>query len=91
MKEKDRGPPQYALEAPAHTVPFEDILQNLQVDQESGLTSEEANARKNTHRPNQLDEGPGVQPWRILVHQVANALTLVSSLNLPEKSDFLMG
>ncbi|KAF2003192.1 potassium/sodium eff [Amniculicola lignicola CBS 123094] len=27
--------------------------------------------------PNQLDEGPGVRPFRILVHQVANALTLV--------------
>lgn len=76
-KEKDTGPPPYSLAAPAHTVPFEDILLNLNVDQESGLSSDEANTRKNTHGPNQLDEGPGVQPWRILVHQVANALTLV--------------
>lgn len=77
-KQKETGALQYDQDAPAHTVPFERVLQTLSVHQDSGLSEDEAKDRKNKYGPNQLDEGPGVQPFRILVHQVANALTLVS-------------
>lgn len=73
-------PLQYDLEAPAHTLPFEDVLQKLEVQPDSGLSDSHVKTRKDMYGPNQLDEGPGVQPFRILVHQVANALTLVSLL-----------
>lgn len=63
----------------AHCIPFDDVLHQLSVGQESGLSEYEAKSRKAQYGPNQLDEGPGVQPLRILIHQVANALTLVSS------------
>lgn len=77
-KADEKGPLQYDLDAPAHTLPFEDVLQKLSVNQESGLSEAEVKNRRALYGQNQLDEGPGVQPFRILVHQVANALTLVS-------------
>jgi len=77
-KTEEKGPRPYDLDVPAHSLPFEDVLKTMSVSHESGLTEEEAKNRKNIYGPNQLDEGPGVQPFRILVHQVANALTLVS-------------
>lgn len=76
-KKKNEQPPQYDLGGPAHTQSFKDVLQKLSVNQESGLSDDEVNKRRDLYGPNQLDEGPGVQPFRILVHQVANALTLV--------------
>jgi hypothetical protein len=77
-KQKEEGMVQYDGEAPPHAVPFEQVLEKLSVDHNNGLSIDEAKARMAKYGPNQLDEGPGVQPFRILVHQVANALTLVS-------------
>jgi P-type Na+/K+ transporter len=77
-KAKEKGPLQYDLDVPAHTLPYEDVLDKLAVNHDSGLSEDEARRRKDMYGPNQLDEGPGVRPFRILVHQVANALTLVS-------------
>lgn len=74
--------PEFTLKEPAHSLPFEDVLKGLSSDHQTGLTEAEAQARKAKYGPNQLDEGPGVQPIRILVHQVANALTLVRSFAL---------
>ncbi|KAF1980268.1 calcium-transporting ATPase [Bimuria novae-zelandiae CBS 107.79] len=76
-KEKAHGPLEYDLDVPAHTLPFEVVLQKLGVTQDAGLSDNEVKKRKDMYGLNQLDEGPGVQPFRILVHQVANALTLV--------------
>ncbi|KAF1974106.1 potassium/sodium eff [Bimuria novae-zelandiae CBS 107.79] len=76
-KEKAQGPVQYGLESPAHSLPFEDVLQHYGVAQDTGLNDGEVKKRKDMYGLNQLDEGPGVQPFRILVHQIANALTLV--------------
>jgi P-type Na+/K+ transporter len=78
-KKKNAGPLPYDLEVPAHTLPFEDVVQKLEVQPDSGLSDSHVKTRKEMYGPNQLDEGPGVQPFRILVHQVANALTLVSA------------
>jgi magnesium-transporting ATPase (P-type) len=77
-KTEEKGPLQYDLDVPAHTLPFEHVLKKLSVSHETGLTEDKVKNRRNMYGPNQLDEGPGVQPFRILVHQVANALTLVS-------------
>lgn len=45
-KEKERGPLQYDMEVPAHTLPFEDVLAKLSVSHESGLSDDEAKKRK---------------------------------------------
>ncbi|KAL5326828.1 hypothetical protein ACEPPN_004517 [Leptodophora sp. 'Broadleaf-Isolate-01'] len=42
-----------------------------------GLTEAEAKSRQEKHGPNELDDGPGVNPAKILLRQVANAMTLV--------------
>jgi magnesium-transporting ATPase (P-type) len=66
-----------AFKEPAHSLTFEDVIKLLSTDAENGLSKSEADRRNQTYGENALDEGPGVQPIKILVHQVANALTLV--------------
>lgn len=68
------------LDAPAHSLTFEEVLKHLNSDADQGLSKAEAEKRNGEYGDNALDEGPGVQPFKILVHQVANALTLVSPL-----------
>ena len=65
------------LSGPAHSISFEDVVKALNTDIESGLTKSEASSRTSKYGENQLDEGPGVQPIKILINQVANGLTLV--------------
>ncbi|KAF2395736.1 sodium transport atpase [Trichodelitschia bisporula] len=79
MGKKSTGtePLEYDLQEPAHSLSSEDVLQALSTDPESGLTEEAVKTRKSIYGPNQLDEGPGVQPVKILLRQVANAMTLV--------------
>jgi len=78
--QEDTGETREALEQPAHSLPFEQVLKLLNADPVQGLSKAELETRRGTYGDNALEEGPGVQPWRILVHQVANALTLVSPM-----------
>jgi len=48
-----------------------------------GLTEVEAKSRQEKHGPNELDDGPGVNPAKILLRQVANAMTLVKRTTRP--------
>ncbi|KAF1984984.1 calcium-transporting ATPase [Aulographum hederae CBS 113979] len=68
---------EYDLKEPAHTLAFEQVLHELSVDHQTGLSEDHAKSRKAIYGSNQLDEAPGVQPIRILVNQIANALTLI--------------
>lgn len=66
------------LSKPAHALTFETVIEELQADDNAGLTQAEASARLQTYGKNELGEGAGVQPIKILIRQVANAMTLVT-------------
>ncbi|KAJ5566906.1 ATPase P-type K/Mg/Cd/Cu/Zn/Na/Ca/Na/H-transporter [Penicillium sp. DV-2018c] len=65
------------LSQPAHTLPYEQVIQELNTELNEGLTPEEASRRLQEYGPNKLDEGEGVSVFKILVRQVANAMMLV--------------
>lgn len=61
----------------AHALDIDDLIRQLEGDVDSGLSNSEATSRNTTYGPNELDDGPGVQPIKILIRQVANAMMLV--------------
>lgn len=65
------------LTKPAHALETNDLIQQLEADVENGLSKAEAGRRVENYGRNELDDGPGVQPVKILIAQVANAMTLV--------------
>jgi P-type Na+/K+ transporter len=65
------------LSKPAHSLKSYDIVEQLQTNVENGLTESLVQQRLQDYGRNELDEGPGVQPLKILLHQVANAMMLV--------------
>ena len=66
-----------------HAMSVEQILKEANTDQLNGLTAPGAQSRLDRYGPNDLDEGPGVSPIKILVPQVANAMTLVKRTTRP--------
>lgn len=64
---------------PAHALTYEEVARELEANLEDGLTNVEAQKRLAQYGRNELDDGPGVQPLNILIHQVANAMILVRS------------
>jgi magnesium-transporting ATPase (P-type) len=83
-KQKGDGEVKEALETPAHSLSFEEVLKLLNTNPNQGLNQSEVEKRHGVYGENVLEEGPGVQPMKILVHQVANALTLVSLMGSTE-------
>jgi magnesium-transporting ATPase (P-type) len=75
------------LSRPAHALSHEQVAAELEVDVLSGLTAEEAKARLEKYGRNDLGEEEGVQPLKIVVAQIANAMTLV----MPSINPELMG
>lgn len=67
------------ISAPAHALNIEQVVKELKADIEVGLSDEEARARLEEYGRNELGEEKGVQPVKIFIGQIANALTLVSS------------
>ncbi|KAI0386519.1 hypothetical protein F5Y04DRAFT_124092 [Hypomontagnella monticulosa] len=65
------------LTKPAHALDRDDIVQQLEADIENGLTASIASQRLEQYGRNELDDGPGVQPIKILIRQIANAMMLV--------------
>lgn len=65
------------LSQPAHALRWNAVAEELQADVEDGLTSLEAKQRLDEHGRNELGDGGGVNPGKILVRQVANAMTLM--------------
>lgn len=61
----------------AHALEIKDLIQQLEANPENGLTHTEAAKRVEQYGRNELDDGPGVQPIKILIRQVANAMMLV--------------
>ena len=66
------------LSKPAHALSWKQVVEEIKCNAEDGLTTAEAKARHEKHGNNDLGEDGGVQPGKILLRQVANAMTLVS-------------
>ncbi|KAK4962531.1 P-type ATPase [Elasticomyces elasticus] len=65
------------LSKPAHALTFAAVLEELQTNDDTGITAADAKERLSTYGGNELGDGAGVQPAKILLRQIANAMTLV--------------
>lgn len=70
-----------ALTYPAHALPYSKVLEELGCNPEDGLSPAEATSRHGEYGNNDLGEDGGVQPGKIFLRQVANAMTLVRPLD----------
>lgn len=65
------------LSAPPHALSHHDVCREIGANPQDGLTAAEARLRLEEYGRNELDDGPGVQPVKILIRQIANAMMLV--------------
>ncbi|KAI4089246.1 MAG: hypothetical protein L6R37_008077 [Teloschistes peruensis] len=65
------------LQRPAHTLPYSHVAEELGADRKQGLSDADAQKRVEQYGRNELEGGGGVQPAKILVRQIANAMILV--------------
>ncbi|KAK3723572.1 P-type ATPase [Vermiconidia calcicola] len=65
------------LSAPPHALKWTQVAEELSTDTDDGLTSAEAKQRHEKFGNNELGDAAGVNPGKILLRQVANAMTLV--------------
>lgn len=66
------------LTKPAHALSYAAVVQETKANAEDGLTSSEATSRSENYGLNEFGEAGGVDPIKILVGQIANAMTLVA-------------
>lgn len=71
------------LSQPPHALSYAVVAEELKANPNDGLSAQEAKSRLEEYGRNELDDGPGVQPVKILIRQVANAMMLVK---LPQSS-----
>jgi magnesium-transporting ATPase (P-type) len=67
------------MSRPAHALTHQQVAAELSADALDGLTPDEAKSRLTEYGSNDLGEAEGVQPLKIVIAQVANAMTMVSS------------
>jgi magnesium-transporting ATPase (P-type) len=67
------------LSRPAHALTCQEVIDESHANDNAGLSQAEAKERLQFYGTNDLGEGAGVQPAKILLRQVANAMTLVTS------------
>ncbi|KAK4999984.1 P-type ATPase [Elasticomyces elasticus] len=77
MSQHVSGQANKPLSQPPHSLSHEAVTRETKANADDGLTSSEARSRLEEFGRNELDDGPGVQPARILLRQIANAMTLV--------------
>ena len=65
----------------AHELSATDVVRELDANPDAGLTSEEAARRLGIYGPNDLGKQKGVQPIKIFIAQIVNAMTAVSIPN----------
>lgn len=68
------------LSRPAHALTFQQLAAELNADTLGGLAPAEAKRRLDEYGNNDLGDAEGVQPIKIIIAQVANAMTMVRSL-----------
>lgn len=66
------------MSQPAHALSFDQVAEELKADVMNGLNETEASQRLETFGNNDLGDAEGIQPLKIILAQVANAMTLVS-------------
>lgn len=67
-----------SLSRPAHFLPADQVVRDLETDPATGLDTQEADRRLLSFGPNELQKEHGVQPVQVLIAQIVNAMTLVS-------------
>jgi P-type Na+/K+ transporter len=65
------------MSRPAHGLTYEQVATETEANLVDGLSPTEAQSRLETFGKNELGEAAGVQPLKILIGQIANAMTLV--------------
>ncbi|KAF5010081.1 hypothetical protein FDECE_3747 [Fusarium decemcellulare] len=70
------------LSRPAHALPTDSVVRELNSNPVVGLTAAEAALRLSEYGPNDLGEEEGVKPIKIFIAQVCNCMTLVLILAL---------
>lgn len=80
LKNHVSGQSNRPLSKPAHSLSYQVIASELNVDVQDGLENEVAANRFHEHGPNELGDGHRVNPGKILIRQFANSMTLVSCL-----------
>lgn len=65
------------MSKPAHALERHVLIQELGADAENGFSKATASEKLKEFGRNELDDGPGVQPVKILIRQIANAMMLV--------------
>ena len=68
------------LSRPPHALSAEQVIQELNVDATRGLEAGDAAARRGEYGANELHEEKGVQPLKIFIEQIFNAMTMVCCL-----------
>ncbi|PNP75457.1 hypothetical protein FNYG_11261 [Fusarium nygamai] len=70
------------LSRPAHALPADTVIQELNTTPATGLSASEASQRLVEYGPNDLGEEEGVKPIKIFIEQICNCMTLVLILAL---------
>lgn len=73
------------LSQPPHSLASQQVLAELGSDTTTGLSPEEIPQRLEEMGPNELEQNGGVQPIKIFLEQIFNAMTLVRQ----PQNDFL--
>ncbi|EJD50366.1 potassium/sodium eff [Auricularia subglabra TFB-10046 SS5] len=63
--------------AAPHVLAADDVVHDLGSDAHNGISFERAAQLLASHGPNELEGGGGVPVWKVLLKQVANAMTIV--------------
>ncbi|KAF5021603.1 hypothetical protein F66182_6350 [Fusarium sp. NRRL 66182] len=79
------------MTAPAHSLSFEQVAEQLQANLDDGLTEKQAKTRLEQYGRNEFGEQEGVQPIKIFIGQIANALTLGKLLRNGRVADLPVG
>lgn len=67
------------LSKPAHSLTYEEVIQELGTNSDDGLTTSDVKQRLEKYGGNVLEGDEGVSFAKIVIRQIANAMMLVSS------------
>jgi Na+-exporting ATPase len=65
------------LSRPAHALPADTVVRELNTNLDTGLNASEASQRLAEYGANDLGEEEGVKPIKIFIAQICNCMTLV--------------
>ena len=62
-------------------LPTEEVAKQMDTNFENGLTARQVTELQKTYPPNELEDGGGVEWYRIFIKQISNAMILVCLLD----------